>query len=187
MTRALQARWLSRSRTPLIAWSLDAVISQLPFDLTGSASAGKQGFPLTTDSVGSRVDVGSLGHKLNQLSAKHVRQLALHELDVVVDYVLLNEALLVPFELELSEFPVLFVGLYCDEQVLATRNIARVDRASDLAVSQQRRVHFRKECYDLRLDSSNSSPDELAASVLAYLDGNNIGRGFSSASSGGCS
>lgn len=178
LARALQAQWPTSRQSPLLYWSLDSVIGQLPFHLTGDKATSDDGFSLKTNERGSEVGVGSLGRRLNALSARYVQQLASGGLDVVVDYVLLNEEMLDDFRVALTQVPVLFVGLFCSADILSVRNAERVDRASKLAVCQQETVHFCRAMYDLELDSTRQCSDALAAQIVEFLSTTPIASGL---------
>ncbi|MEM9624516.1 MAG: hypothetical protein AAF993_22945, partial [Pseudomonadota bacterium] len=74
LARALQDQWLGPS--PLLYWSLDRIISQLPFQFTGAGLQAVKGFPLITDADGVEVAAGPVAHHLNHLSADYVANLA---------------------------------------------------------------------------------------------------------------
>jgi chloramphenicol 3-O-phosphotransferase len=98
--------------------------------------------------------------------------------DLVVDYLFLNEDLLLPFTDSLRSHQLCFVGLNCDEDLLAKRNLERRDRASRLAVAQQSSIHFCQQFYDLSLDSSQESPEELARVLLDFLGCHTMSKGI---------
>ena len=170
LSRALQARWPG----PLLYWSLDTVIAQLPFAYTGKGAHAQEGFEV----AGSRVRAGLHGQALNALSAQYLATLAAAGYDIVVDYVLLEQAMLAPFTDALRDCDVCLVGLYCEEALLAERNAARPDRAPGLALAQQQVVHFARDRYDLILDSSLSSVDQLAEQLMTYIADNPPARGL---------
>ena len=161
LARALQDVWDG----PLIYWSLDHVISQLPFSYTGKGEYSREGFEL----VDSAIVVRDHGYALNDLSATYVRQLSTLEYDIVVDYVLLDEAMLSPFEDNFREIEVCFVGVDCRADVISRRNEAREDRAPGLSILQRQNVHFCRSRYNLELDSSEKSPQALAQTLLDHI------------------
>ncbi len=178
LARSLQAAW----RKPLLYWSLDAVISQMPFKYTGHGSKAEEGFPLVVSDVPDGQEAGIFagvhGEELNDLSSKYVKVLSDAGYDVVVDYVLLDEAILRPFECSLFNTEVLFVGLTCDPDILLQRNQSREDRALGLSVNQQGKIHFCRSQYDLELDSTRLKPDALAQEILAHLKETPATKGF---------
>lgn len=187
LARALQtqwSKWLPFYQSPLLYWGLDSVISQLPFALTGDADTADEGFPLSVREGRSTIGVGPLALRLSAHSAKYVRQLSRSGLDVVVDYVLLNKAMLADLRDELADVPVLFVGLFCDADILSARNEQRADRAPGLALTQQEAVHFCRDLYALELNSSHQDSDVLATQIIEHLSEQSVETGFNVASRG---
>lgn len=170
LARALQEVWSG----PLIYWSLDHVISQLPFSYTGKGEYSREGFELIDSAVVAR----DHGYLLNDLSATYVRQLSALEYDIVVDYVLLDEAMLRPFEDNLREIEVCFVGVDCRVDIISRRNEAREDRATGLSISQCDSVHFCRSRYDLDLDSSENPPHVLAKILLDHINSAPLKKGL---------
>ena len=150
---------------PLIYWSLDHGISQLPFAYTGEGEHSSAGFELVNSAIVAR----DHGYALNELSAAYVAQIGGLGYDIVVDYVLLEETMLKPFLESFREIDVCFVGVHCREDVMARRNEAREDRAPGLSVSQGQSVHFCRSLYNLELDSSEKSPHVLAQILLEHM------------------
>ena len=70
---------------PLLYWSLDHAISQLPLSYTERGHNAVEGFEL----VGSEIRAGKHGYALNELSAQYVAETDRKGYDLVVDYVLL--------------------------------------------------------------------------------------------------
>lgn len=147
------------------------MISQLPFRYTGDGTDAVDGFPLKlAPEGGQEIGYGKFGLTLNELSASYLKNLALSNLDVVADFVLLDERIFEPYRVALADIPVLFVGVYCDNKILFERNKRRQDRATGLSINQQKKIHFCSASYDVRLDSSLLSSSELAASILSHLN-----------------
>jgi len=171
LVRALQARWSS----PLLHWSLDHAISQMPIHYTGANTPTQEGFPLrevsSTQGSYTRVDVGPLGERLSSIGAGYVDSLAGAGFDVVVDYVLVDASLWRSFEPLRAQSKFVFAGVFCDEEVLQRRNEQRRDRAQKLAVAQQRSIHGRsiRSSYDIELDSSHRTADELSVDLIDYI------------------
>jgi chloramphenicol 3-O phosphotransferase len=63
---------------------------------------------------------------------------------------------------------VLWVGVRCDPAVAAARELARGDRQVGLAALQAPVVHA-GVAYDVEVDTSTASPDELAAVIAAHV------------------
>lgn len=121
---------------------------------------------------------GDHGMALNALSANYVCNLADAGYDLVVDYLFLNEEFLLPFRDSLRNHQLCFVGLNCDENLLAKRNLDRRDRVSRLALAQQSSIHFCRQYYDLSLDSSRDSSEELVSKLLDFLGRHTMSKGI---------
>jgi len=154
------------------------VISQLPFHYTGKGLDAVDGFPLRVVEGGHEVGIGSIGLRLNRLSAQYIRAVAAQGIDVVVDFVLLSEEVLTPYVEELANQSLIFVGVDCDPIELARRNSNRRDRASGLSVLQQQSIHFCRARYDLELDSTDCEAKEMAKAVMSHLSRNSPTYGF---------
>ena len=171
LVRALQARWPGL----LLHWSLDHAISQMPIHYTGANAPTQEGFPLceisATQGAYTRVDVGPLGKRLSAIGAGYVKNLADAGFDVVVDYVLVDSSLWRPFEPLRVQGDFVFAGIFCDEELLERRNEQRSDRAQKLAVAQQRSIHGPsiRSNYDIELDSSDRTADELSVDLIDYI------------------
>jgi chloramphenicol 3-O phosphotransferase len=170
LARALQATW----NGPLLYWSLDQVISQLPFSYGIGGENSAKGFEEIESEIFSREH----GYVLNELSALYVETLAKSGYDIVIDYVLLDENMLQPFIDHLSDLEVCFVGITCDEDILAKRNFARHDRVPGLSVTQQSKIHFCRSFYNLELNSSRMTSEELADQVFDHIGTSSITRGI---------
>jgi chloramphenicol 3-O phosphotransferase len=170
VARALQSQWDG----PLLYWSLDKVISQLPVSYTGNGGNSSEGFEI----LGSEIFARKHGRALNNLSAAYVASLATAGYDVVVDYIFLNEEILSPFTTELRDHALCFVGITCNQDIINARNIARNDRITGLSVSQQSSVHFCEAFYDLKIDSSETDPEALAAQINSHIQQSTFSRGI---------
>jgi chloramphenicol 3-O phosphotransferase len=76
LARSLQKLWSG----PLLYWSLDQVISQLPFSYTGTGEYSTTGF----EAVDSDIYVRKHGYVLNDLSVAYIVSLANAGYDVVI-------------------------------------------------------------------------------------------------------
>jgi chloramphenicol 3-O phosphotransferase len=96
-----------------------------------------------------------------------VRQLLELGHDLIVDHAvtaayhreLLGEAI--------ASHEVLLVGLDCPPEILRERERARGDRRLGMAEVQAARIHTLLE-YDLRIDTSMTSPEEAAARIVGH-------------------
>jgi chloramphenicol 3-O phosphotransferase len=89
--------------------------------------------------------------------------------DVIVDDVIYDRRVLDAAVAALKRQRVLFVGVECDLAVAVQRERERGDRAPGGAAIFHPLVH-RYARYDLRIDSSQATPDELARAILAAAE-----------------
>lgn len=149
---------------PFLHVRLDDFLAMMPTQLIGHPDglrfrAGKEdGRPVT------EIECGSNGERLFRGMRRAIAALAAAGNDLIVDEVLLFDAmadyrpLLAPFQLHL-------VGIVAPLAVLEAREIARGDRHVGLARWQYHRVHEGLR-YDLEVDSSRATPAECAARII---------------------
>jgi chloramphenicol 3-O phosphotransferase len=153
---------------------LDAFISMMPSKANKlSKEAGRsEGFYfeecLVDGKPASRVRSGELGVRVNQAYRETVALIACSGIGVLVDDVVDGGNEWQQWRSVLSDFTVLKVGLYCDEDVLARREITRGDRRIGSAVEQARRVHVDME-YDLTVDTTAMSSIVCAENILDHI------------------
>ncbi|MBY0264626.1 MAG: hypothetical protein K2P90_04255 [Holosporales bacterium] len=93
--------------------------------------------------------------------------------DLIVDEILLGDALLKKYAHVLRHHTVYLVNVFCERKRLQEREILRRDRRVGLANDQTDRIHegLRVHC-DLRVDTTHHSPFEVAAQILSYVQKN---------------
>jgi len=69
---------------------------------------------------------------------------------------------------QLADLPVLWVGVHCDAEVAAGREIARGDRVVGGAASQSTKVH-EGVTYDLEVDTTSTESLECARTIAAQV------------------
>jgi chloramphenicol 3-O phosphotransferase len=179
IVRELQSRW----NGPLIYLSLDAVISQMPFQYTGDGALSEKGFPLIQQKVNGKTCVkamsGEYGYKLNEIYALHAKATVEAGFDVVIDYVLLDKEMLSPFKYAFIDLEVCFVGVRCDSEELNRRNLMREDRIDGLSVAQDNTIHFCQNAYDLTVNSTNDYAGLLSQIIMDHVSEKTIGHGIS--------
>ncbi|QDH60937.1 AAA family ATPase [Pandoraea pnomenusa] len=111
-----------------------------------------------------QVRVAALCRAINATVATFSR----HGEAVIVDHVLSADAWRYLLE-DLSELPVLIVGVFCELDVLKGREATRGDRKIGLAASQFRSIHANRH-YDYVVDTSSTNADECGRRVLEWLD-----------------
>ncbi len=88
--------------------------------------------------------------------------------DVLVDDVFVDPAWLDGWRAELTDVPLLLVGVVAPLDVLEQREAARGNRIAGEARAQVDKIHHGVE-YDLVVDTSRQSPEECARAILAAL------------------
>lgn len=89
--------------------------------------------------------------------------------DVIVDDVVLDDVALEGWSTELADLSVVWVAVRCALDVAEVREQARGDRYLGIARGQYDVVH-RGIDYDLELDTTSRSPDELVEDLDRHLD-----------------
>jgi len=115
-----------------------------------------------------RVRSGRLGLLVNQTYRETVKLIASKGIGVLVDDVIDGGNEWQKWQKVLSNYTVLKVGLYCDEAILASREIKRGDRRLGSAIEQARRVHVGME-YDLVVDTSTMSSIVCARTIFDHI------------------
>ena len=87
--------------------------------------------------------------------------------NVIVDTVLTNSDNLAECVFILAHFRVTFVGIFCPLAELERRERERDDRYAGMARSQFEQVHAH-QIYDLEIDTSVESAQEIAAKIKTY-------------------
>jgi chloramphenicol 3-O phosphotransferase len=68
-----------------------------------------------------------------------------------------------------SEYTVLYVGVFCPIDVLEQREAARGDRKTGLARYQSARIHENSE-YDVEVETHELSPNQAAQKIISALE-----------------
>lgn len=97
--------------------------------------------------------------------------------DVIVDDVIYDERVLASAVAAFEGIGVLFVGIRCPVEVAEARELERGDRALGGARVFADAVH-RHGTYDLEVDSSAMTPDEVSAAISDALDAGRGGQAF---------
>lgn len=156
--RALQAQldgvWL--------LFGIDTLIESLPWRLYGTAD----GHTIKADGT---IDTGpafaDAQHRWRRAIASLVRDGA----DVILDEVLLRGAAeQAAWRDALRGLDVTWVAVRCDVEVAAAREAARGNRSVGMARAQATAVHEGVE-YDVEVDTTSSSPDDVAAQIVSQL------------------
>jgi chloramphenicol 3-O phosphotransferase len=147
---------------PWLRLSVDDFVEALPPSLLESGSGiafGQQG----------EVTIGGGFHELEAAWRTGVAAMARAGARIIIDDVFLGGAASQERTRAcLAGLRVLWVGVHCDPEVAAGRELARGDRPAGMAAAQAELVH-RGASYDLEVDSSHTEALECAREIAARL------------------
>ncbi len=98
--------------------------------------------------------------------------------DLIIDEVLLGNELLRLYIEKLTAHTIYFIGVFCELNSMQEREILRADRAIGLSNGQERLVHAGVREYDLKVDTTNTSPFKAAKQILTFISENHTPKGF---------
>lgn len=158
IARQLQAMLVE----PWLAVSIDDFVDSLPPALQQSSD----GVDVTSDGT---VGVGSVFARLERAWAAGIAATARAGAPVVVDDVFLSGAASqARWRAALPDLPVAWVGVHCEPGIATQRESRRPDRAAGMAALQARQVHH-EVVYDVQVDTSRTSPEDCARSIVTRL------------------
>ncbi|WP_282703485.1 chloramphenicol phosphotransferase CPT [Streptomyces sp. CC219B] len=146
---------------PWLAFGCDSFVDALPARMQG-ADGG-----IVFDPDGG-VSVGADFRALDEAWAEGIAAMARAGARIVIDDVFLGGAASQQrWQKALDGLPVLWVGVRCDSEVAAGREIARGDRVSGMAAMQADMVH-EGVTYDLEVDTTHTESLECARIIAAH-------------------
>lgn len=173
--RGLQAAWPERRGGPLLEAGLDVARAGL-----GPGTAGRLG-PLL-DRIErapagrpARHHLGPLGRELVAGMHRAAAAWAATGMDVAMDHLLVDAALVADLRAAAGDLPLLVVGLTCDPVVLEDREertpgSARGRAAAEAAALAAAAAAAGTVAHDLVLDTTAATTEELVAEVLDLVD-----------------
>lgn len=175
---ALQEVW----PTPLLHVGVDTFLDMLPARFCGEgeeARVGLQFVPIETE-AGPVVEIrqGEYAKRLFRGMVGAIGTLARARNDMIVDEVLFGDELLKHYIRELLGQTVYFVAITCPIEIVERRERERGDRFINSAKAQLPLVHGPTRQYDLELDTSVSSPHQLALLIKDYVEETPKPQGF---------
>ena len=158
---------------PFVIVSLDQFRDSLPSRFRGLNSppgtSGAEGLnivPISQDGkVVTDIQFGPYGESVLRGMRRAIRALAKEELNVIVDDVLLHCSFRNDYLHALKGLNVLFVGVHCSIEEMIRREQMREGRFPGTAESTLAKVHSHM-VYDVEVDTTHTSPTELAQKVL---------------------
>jgi chloramphenicol 3-O phosphotransferase len=170
IARCLQANW----PTPLLYLALDTAIGMMPFAYTGSGLLAEEGYCLRPVSVnGETVVVYSLGRHARFLNSNLVTMaegLSAAGYDVIIDHVITDDETMADLAKRVSNRPAFLIGIICEQDIAEERERSRGDRMIGLVAGQAPTVHSGVRPYDLIVDSSHATPEQLAEAIHRFVD-----------------
>lgn len=149
-------------RDPWLAAAVDSLIEAMP----ASMQTSDAGIEFAAD---GGVNVGSQFRELEAAWMEGVAAMARAGARVVVDDVFLGGAASQErWRKALGGLDVLWVGVRCEGEVAAAREVARGDRAQGMAALQAETVH-RGVVYDLEVDTTHTESLDCARVVAAQV------------------
>ncbi|HVV22803.1 MAG TPA: chloramphenicol phosphotransferase CPT [Pseudonocardiaceae bacterium] len=143
---------------PWLAFGIDGLVDAMP--------AGHRGIDFAADGA---VTVGPEFRVLEGAWMAGVAATVRAGARVIVDDVFLGGATSQQrWQQALAGLPVLWVGVRCDAEVAAAREIARGDRTGGMAASQAEIVH-KGVVYDLEVDTTHTEALDCARAIAARL------------------
>ncbi|MET8686179.1 chloramphenicol phosphotransferase CPT [Streptomyces sp. NPDC004732] len=147
---------------PWLAFGADTFVGALP----ASMQASDAGIEFAADGT---VSVGPEFRALEAAWIEGVAAMARAGARIVVDEIFLGGAgSQHRWQQALGGLPVLWVGVRCDGEIAAAREIARGDRAVGMAASQAETVH-RGMVYDVEIDTARTESMECARTIAAHV------------------
>lgn len=149
-------------RKPWINLGVDDLIDRLPPSMMDSGAGvafGRQG----------EVEIGAGFAELEHAWMQGIAAMARAGARVIIDDVFLSGAASQErTRRHLEGLNVLWVGVRCDPEIAAGREIARGDRVAGMAVSQAEIVH-KGVIYDVEVDTSHTESLECARIIAAHV------------------
>lgn len=150
---------------PWLSLSVDTLVEAMPASLRASGGADASGG--ITFGEDGRVDVGPRFRLLDTAWCRGVAAMARAGARVVVDDVFLGgPSSQERWRTALEGLEVLWVGVRCDAEVAAGRELVRGDRVTGMARAQAEAVH-RGVSYDLEVDTTRTEALECARLIAA--------------------
>lgn len=125
-------------------------------------------YEYSNDQTIKAIHTGQLGERLISTMHHAVCAIADAGFNVIVDHVLLERHWLQEMVKLFTNHTVWFIGVYCPLDILEQREQDRKDRTLGQARAQFHIVHTHTQ-YDLQLDSSLSTAEEMAVSIDQHM------------------
>ncbi|MFI7005212.1 chloramphenicol phosphotransferase CPT [Streptomyces sp. NPDC050145] len=147
---------------PWLAFGADSFVDALPARM----QSGEEGIDIAPDGT---VQVGEAFRTLETAWTEGVVTMARAGARIVIDEIFLGGAASQRRWLRaLGDLDALWVGVHCEPEVAAEREVARGDRTRGMAAAQAKTVH-EGVVYDLEVDTTSTGPMECARVIAARV------------------
>lgn len=120
-----------------------------------------------------KIQCSEKGNKMFNMLPKFAKQIADLGENIIIDEVLIGKSQKDIYFETLQPHKIYFVGVYCDLDVMQSREILRGNRCVGLSNAQFDVVHKDYErIYDLKVDTTNTPTDKLAKKILDFVTNN---------------
>jgi chloramphenicol 3-O phosphotransferase len=171
IARAMQAK----RNEPLLYLALDTAISIMPFAYTGSGPLAHEGYRLNKTSRGGEpwveYSIGKHALFMNNSLASIAANFCSSGYNVVFDHIITDDATMTGLAERVDPRSAFIIAVKCDQETAKSRERERGDRLVGLVAGQTETVHRGLRHYDLIVDSSHSSPSDLAELILTFVNG----------------
>ena len=165
-----------KAKKPWLSLGIDTFWAMMPRNYIMYGPYSHDGFYYVPgkDSEGPTMEVrnGSFGMHVMHSIPQVVRTMALHNLDLLIDEVVLEEVLLRGYVQHLADQKVYFIWVSCNLLTLEEREILRGNRGQGLARMQMKIVPTLDWPYDYTVDTSNGSPFQAAQTIMDFVEMN---------------
>lgn len=125
-------------------------------------------FPAWNEVLGHAAYAGPLGHTLFSGMHHAIAAMARAGNHILADHALVEPAWVAECALLFADLPAYLIGVRCESEILAARELARGDRLPGQAAKQYERVHAHAT-YDYEVDTSYTSALDCAQMILRFL------------------
>ena len=163
------------SNEPWLHIGVDNILDLMPSRYTALGDKSKNSYCNFIPSKNERgktinIECSEKGIKMFDMLPKFAKQLADLGENVIIDEVMVSKNQEDIYFETLKPHKICFVGVYCNLEVMQSREILRGDRCIGLSNAQFNIVHKGlEEKYNLTVDTTNTPPFELANKILEFI------------------
>lgn len=171
------------SAQPWLRFGIDLFIDMMPDQYIAFGEKAKEGYFSFVPGENERgptmhVETGPLGDQIFAGMPAIAHILAHQGNNLIIDEVLFGDKILRKYVEHLKSHTAYFIGVDCDLRAMQEREVLRRDRAIGLSNDQFNRVHLGIREYDLKVDTTCTSPFTVARQILTFMDKTPEPQGF---------